>query len=190
MLASASLARARLLTDAGLAFEACPAAIDELAVKRGAAGAGAAEIALRLARLKAQAVPRPGALVLGCDQILVCGDTWFDKPADLAAARTHLQALRGRVHSLATAISAWRDGEEIWHHQASPRLTMRPFTDAFLDTYLAAEGSQILTSVGAYRLEGRGIQLFDAIEGEYAAILGLPMLPLLAFLRSRELLPT
>jgi septum formation protein len=161
--------------------------VDEAAVKRSAAasGASAAMTALRLARLKAQSVPCPGGIVLGCDQILVADGAWFDKPATLSDARTQLLALRGRRHVLATAVVALREGVELWQHVAMPGLVMRPFSDDFLDAYLAAEGDQILGSVGAYRLEGLGIQLFESVDGEHAAILGLPMLPLLAFLREQ-----
>ena len=143
-----------------------------------------------MARLKARAVIRPGAVVIGCDQILVCGTRSFDKPADLAGARAHLQALRGRTHTLETAAVAMQDGTEIWRHTATPRLTMRPFTDSFLDAYLALEGEAVLGSAGAYRLEGLGAHLFDSIEGEHSAILGLPLTPLLGFLRRCNVIRT
>jgi septum formation protein len=186
VLASASAARRALLTAAGLRFEAVATRIDEDAIKREARvlGADAAQTARRLALLKAGAVDRPGAVVIGCDQILVCGGNWFDKPPTLEVARAHLRSLRGHAHTLATATVALRDGVEIWRHAASPRLVMRRFTDAFLDAYLAAEGEHVLGSVGAYRLEGAGMHLFDSVQGEYGAILGLPMLPLLGFLRN------
>ena len=186
MLASASLTRRALLTDAGLAFEAVATGIDEAAVKRQARADGIVpeEAALRLARLKAQAVSRPGAIVVGADQILVCEGAWFDKPPDPAAARTQLQALRGKPHRLATATAAYRDGTELWSHTVAPQLHMRIFSDAFLDEYLRAEGHAVLGSVGAYRLEGLGQHLFQSIPGEHSAMLGLPMLPLLDFLRS------
>jgi len=188
-LASASITRRALLQAAGLVFDICPAALDEAAVKRDAARdrLSAGDAALLLASLKAQAVARPG-VVIGCDQILVCDGIWFDKPADLPASRTHLRALRGRTHSLATATVVVRDGVELWRHLATPRLTMRGFSDDFLEFYIAAEGSALLASVGAYRLEGLGVQLFDAIEGEHSAILGLPMLPLLGFLRACDMI--
>ncbi len=181
-----------LLDGAGLRFEAIATGIDEDAVKREARvlDASAGDTALRLARLKAQAVDRPGALVIGGDQILVCGGRWFDKPPTREVARAHLQALRGRTHSLATATSVMRDGVEMWHHVASPLLTMRRFTDAFLDAYLDAEGAHVLGSVGAYRLEALGIHLFDSIEGEHSAILGLPLTPLLGFLRRCNVIGT
>jgi septum formation protein len=187
ILASASAARRDVLARAGLVFEARAAAIDEAAVKQSARGDGATpdETALLLADLKAERVARrePDQLVIGADQILICGERWFDKPIDLADARAHLVALRGQTHTLVTAMTCHRHGQRIWHHIARPRLTMRGLSDAFLDSYLAAEGAALLGSVGAYRLEGLGVHLFDRIEGEQAAILGLPLLPLLGFLR-------
>ena len=182
ILASQSVARAALLRAAGLAFEQRPARIDEAAVKDSLRESGPDECALTLAGMKAARI-RSDDLVIGADQLLVCGDEWFDKPADLDEARAQLLRLRDRSHTLVTAVVCHRDGQEIWHHVARPTLRMRPFSTAFLERYLAAEGEALLTSVGAYRLEGLGIQLFDAIEGEYAAILGLPMLALLGFLR-------
>ena len=192
VLASASASRRALLQAAGLRFAAQAAAVDEAAAKQGAreAGASAADTALLLAEMKAQRIARrePDALVIGCDQLLVCGERWFDKPADRAEARAHLCALRGRTHELVTAVLCLRAGRRIWHHVARPRLTMRDFTDDFLDAYLAAEGDAVTTTVGAYRLEGLGVHLFDAVEGEHAAILGLPLLPLLGFLRQHRVL--
>ncbi len=134
------------------------------------------------------AITSPGAMVIGCDQLLTCGTDWYDKPADLPSARRHLQALRGRTHTLETACIVMRDGDEIFTHLARPRLTMRAFSDVFLDVYLATEGDAILGSVGAYRLEGLGFHLFDTIEGEHSSILGLPMLPLLGFLRAQGMI--
>lgn len=125
----------------------------------------------------------PDALVIGADQILVCDGTWFDKPADVATARTQLSALRGRTHVLATATVCCQAGQRRWRHVAKPRLTMRPFSDAFLDAYLAAEAADLTSTVGAYRLEGSGIHLFNRVAGAHDAILGLPLLPLLGFLR-------
>ena len=112
----------------------------------------------------------------------------YDKPADLGQAPTQLQALRGRTHELVTAVCAVQDGSRLWHAVSSPRLTMRHFTDAFLDEYIPAEGADILGSVGAYRLEGSGVQLFEHIEGDYFAILGLPLLELLGFLRNKRMI--
>ena len=192
ILASASTSRQDVLRRAGLRFEARAAAVDEAAVKQSAraSGATAVETAVLLAELKARRIARgdPEALVIGCDQLLVCDGIWFDKPADLAEAGTHLRALRGRTHTLVTALLCQRGEQRLWHHVAQPRLTMRGFSDAFIDAYLAAEGEALTTTVGAYRLEGLGVHLFDAIEGEHAAILGLPMLPLLGFLRQNGVL--
>ncbi len=189
ILASASPARAGLLAAAGLDFSIEPADIDEAAVRQsyGAAGTDVGDCALALAEAKAQYVSqqRDRALVIGADQILVCGETWFEKPADAVQARAQLRELRGRSHRLMTAACAVRAGERLWHAVTAPKLRMRPFSDSFLEAYLTAEGPAILGTVGAYRLEGRGIQLFDRIEGDYFSILGLPLLELLAFLRDR-----
>jgi septum formation protein len=189
ILASASTARAALLRAAGLAFETRPAAIDEAAIKgrARAEGASADNTALLLAELKALPIARldPEALVIGCDQLLVCEDRWFDKPTDLAEARAQLLALRGRSHVLVTAVACQRGKNRLWHHIAHPRLTMRFFSEAFLADYLALEGTNVTTTVGGYRLEGPGVHLFHSISGEHAAILGLPLLPLLAFLRTQ-----
>ena len=188
ILATASTARRALLAAAGLAFTAVAAAVDEASIKESAQAEGiraVADAAMLLAEAKAQRVARrhPEALVIGADQMLVCDDRWFDKPLGMDGAREHLQALRGRTHELVSAMVCWRGGARIWQHVARPRLTMRDFSDEFLDAYLLAEGEAVLTSVGAYRLEGLGVQLFDRIEGEHSAILGLPLLPLLGFLR-------
>lgn len=187
VLASASPVRRTLLSAAGLAVDIIPAHIDEDEIKRALKGEGidAGEGATRLAEMKAQRISaaQPGRLIIGADQILVCAGTWFDKPADLNEARTHLRALRGRPHELATSAVIVRDGRRIWHHAERPKLTMRPFTDSFIDDYLDRAGSDILSSVGAYHLEGIGVQLFSRIDGDYFSILGLPLLPLLAFLR-------
>ncbi len=183
ILASQSTARAAVLRAAGLAFEQRPARIDEAAVKQSLRESGPDECALTLAGLKAARIRSDDDVVIGADQLLVCGDEWFDKPADLDAARAQLLRLRGRTHTLVTAVVCHRGGREIWRHVARPTLSMRSFSTPFLEKYLAAEADALLSSVGAYRLEGLGIQLFDAIEGEYAAILGLPLLALLGFLR-------
>ncbi len=192
ILASASTARRTLLEAVGLTFVARPAVIDEAAVKHSARvdGASAEDAAILLAALKAQqiAAREPNAIVIGADQILICESAWFDKPEHTEAARHQLLALRGKPHVLATAIVCQRDGQRLWQHVARPRLFMRAFSDAFLDAYLAAEGAAVTSSVGAYRLEGMGMHLFERIEGEQAAILGLPMLPLLGFLRQHRVL--
>lgn len=193
ILASQSAARVRLLRDAGLGFEARPARLDEDAIKHAARAEGldAVDTALMLADAKAARVGRaePGALVIGADQMLVCDGIWFDKPADRDAAADQLRTLRGRTHELVTAVVCHRHGDRIWHHVARPRLTMRRFSDAFLDAYLSAEGDALLGSVGAYRLEGPGIHLFARVDGEFGAILGLPMIALLDFLRGHGVVP-
>ena len=196
VLASASTARRAVLEGAGLAFSARPAAVDEAAIKESARAEGlsATETALLLADAKAARIaPRePEALVIGADQMLVCAidgeERWFDKPPDLSAARAQLRLLAGRAHRLVTAIVCWRHGARVWQHVAQPRLTMRVLSEEFLDAYLALEGERVLSSVGAYRLEGPGVQLFAAVEGEHAAILGVPLLPLLGFLRDHGVL--
>lgn len=192
ILASASSVRRALLEAAGLVFEVRPARVDEAAIKQGARAGElpADETAISLAEMKAIRVARsdPEALVIGADQLLVCDGRWHDKPESVSAAREQLLALRGRQHTLITAILCQRGDQRLWHHLARPRLWMRSFSEAFLDDYLAREGDTVCASVGAYRLEGLGVQLFDRIEGEHAAILGLPMLPLLGFLRQHGVL--
>jgi septum formation protein len=191
ILASQSLSRRALLEGAGLEFETMPAAVDESAIKESARaeGVSAADTAILLADAKAARIARrySEATIIGADQLLVCEGEWFDKPEDLAAARSHLHKLRNRAHELVTAVVVWRNGQRAWHHLATPRLAMRDFSEAFLDEYLAREGGFVTQSVGAYRLEGMGIQLMRDIRGEHTAILGLPLLPLLAYLRDAGL---
>jgi septum formation protein len=193
ILASASVARATLLHAAGLDFTVRPADLDEAAIKEAArvAGKGAIEAATALAAAKACAVSRqmPDAYVVGADQILTLDDRWFDKPRDLAETRAQLLALRGRRHTLATAVCAARHGVPLWQAASAPQLTMRRFSDDFLRCYLGAEGESLLASVGAYRLEGRGVQLFARISGDHFAVLGLPLLELLGFLRDCGIVP-
>ena len=197
VLASSSATRAALLRAAGLRFEVLAGAVDEAAIKAAcqAEGIPAPDAAIILAEAKAERVAgrlaRQGqsdALIIGSDQLLVCEGRWFDKPEDIAAARAQLLALRGKAHELVTAVVCWRGGRRIWQHVATPRLAMRDFSEEFLDAYLAAEGEAVTFSVGAYRLEGLGMHLFREIRGEQAAILGLPMLPLLDFLRQHGML--
>jgi septum formation protein len=194
ILASASPARANVLQTAGVNVVLAPAHIDEDEVKGAlrTEGVDAADAAIALAEMKALRVsPRfPGALVIGADQILVCDGEWFDKPADMDHAKSRLRALRGKTHGLATAAVVVRDGKRIWHHVETPKLTMRSFSDAFIDDYLAREGADALASVGAYRLEGMGVQLFARIDGDFFTILGLPLLALLGFLREHGAVAT
>jgi septum formation protein len=194
VLASASPTRAHLLEAAGVKVVLAPAHVDEDEVKGAlrADGADATDAAVALAEMKALRVsPRhPNALVVGADQILVCDGEWFDKPADMDHAKGRLRALRGKTHGLATAAVVVRDGKRIWHHVDTPKLTMRSFSDAFIDDYLAREGADALASVGAYRLEGMGVQLFARIDGDFFTILGLPLLALLGFLREHGAVPS
>lgn len=187
VLASASAIRAVVLRQSGVRFTVDAAAIDETEIKRSLRGEGAdAGIAAEtLAGLKASRVARhhPDALVIGADQILVCDDAWFEKPVDATAARRDLTALRGRSHWQVTSVCVVRNDTLLWHHTESARLVMRDFTDDFLDYYLRDSGDTVLDCVGAYRLEGLGAQLFSKVEGDYFSILGLPLLPLLDFLR-------
>ena len=192
ILASASLARAALLHAAGIAFRVEPSAVGEAVIKRAhrAAGDDAQTCAMALAEAKAVAVAvkYPGALVIGADQILVAGDDWFDKPADMEQAAEQLRRLRGRDHVLVTAACVFQDDARLWSGASTPILTMRDFSEEFIAGYMAAEGDAVLSSVGAYRIEGIGIQLFSRIEGDRFAILGLPLLELLEFLRDRGIL--
>lgn len=192
VLASASAVRADLLAAAGVPFEQRPAAVDEASVKEAlqAEGSSAEDAAIALAELKAQRISHhsPEAIVLGADQILTCEGRWFAKPRDRTAARTQLGELTGRRHELATAVVAFRGGVRVWHHLAVPRLWLRPCSGEFLDAYLDAVGETALTSVGAYQIEGVGAQLFVRIEGDHFAVLGLPVLALLEFLRQQGVL--
>jgi nucleoside triphosphate pyrophosphatase len=188
VLASRSDIRGRMLAAAGLRFEIRPAPIDEraLEVQAGAAGQlDPAAAARHLAQAKAQAVAAklPGRLVLGADQTLARGNKRFGKPADRAAAAAQLRELRGRSHELHSALVLMRDDVMLFNCVDSARLTMRKFSDRFLDDYLDMVGKAALASVGAYQLEGIGVHLFERVTGDYFTILGLPLLPLLAFLR-------
>jgi len=192
VLASASAPRRAMLENAGVAVTADPASVDEDEVKRAfkADGAGADDCAEALAEMKARRVAarHPDRLVIGADQMLVCGDVWFDKPPDRDHARAQLLALRGRTHELIASCVAFAGGARVWHHTDRARLTVRAFSDGFLDAYLDRVGDAALASVGGYQLEGLGAQLFSRVEGDYFTVLGLPLLPLLGYLRTRGVL--
>jgi septum formation protein len=194
VLASGSATRQRLLRAAGVPFEVDVAQIDEAAVIESltAEKAPARDVADLLAELKALKVSdrHPQAFVIGADQVLSLGTSLFQKPDTRAGAREQLLRLRGRRHVLSSAVSVAREGSIIWRTVAEARLTMRDFSDAFLDAYLADAGEEILGSVGAYHVEGMGIQLFSRIEGDTFTILGLPLVELLDFLRLHGMLKT
>ncbi|MDO8902644.1 MAG: Maf family protein [Phenylobacterium sp.] len=186
ILASQSAARSQILSGAGIMFDKTVSGVDEDLVKARilAEGGGPKAVALALAELKALAVSdRLPGLVVGADQTLEFEGHLHDKAADLGEARTRLLALRGKPHFLHAAVALAKDGEVLWSETASATLVMRDFSEDFLDAYLAEEGQVLLGSVGCYRLEGPGVQLFSAIEGDYFAILGLPMMGLLDQLR-------
>lgn len=190
VLASKSAARRALLEAAGIAVSVQPAAIDERALEAQAGPQSPRKAAAILARAKATAVAadHPGLFVLGADQTLALGERRFSKAADRGAARAQLLALRGKTHTLHSAIAVARGEQVLFEHVDSARLTMRDFSDAFLDRYIETVGDAVTASVGGYQLEGPGIQLFDRVEGDYSTILGLPLLPLLRWLRSQGLL--
>jgi septum formation protein len=188
VLASASPSRRAVLLNAGLSFEIVPAKIDERAAEKPLVDAGARsdDIAATLAMAKAANVSeiRPDDLVIGADTVIDLDGERLNKPADMEAARRQLLKLSGRTHLLHSAVACARGGEVAWHEVETAALTMRKLTPAFIGRYLAAVGEEITKSVGCYQLEGRGVQLFEKVEGDFFAILGLPLLPLLAFLRS------
>lgn len=191
VLASASKTRAQLLSNAGIGFEVVPAHADEAALKEAlrAERASGRDAALALAELKAARISaaRPADLVLGCDQLLDCEGVWFDKARDPADAARQLADLQGRSHELATAVCAMQGGRRVWHQIEAPTLVIRPLGSVDIEGYLRAAGDEVVGCVGGYRLEGVGIHLFSRIEGDYFSILGLPLLPLLAFLRDQGL---
>ena len=191
ILASASGIRARLLREAGVRFGVRPPDVDEPKIKAGLHASGVANEAFADALAEAKALDvssaSPQALVLGCDQVLVCGDRLFDKARDTAEARQTLAFLRGKDHYLISACVLAQGGKPVWRYVERATLHMRAFSDEFLDTYLKDEGKLVLGAVGCYQLEGRGAQLFDKIEGDFFCVLGLPLLPFLAALRERGL---
>lgn len=188
MLASGSRFRKAMLEAAGIDIDVIPAVIDERAVERTLEGTGASaeEVAQILAEAKALNVSEknPGRLVLGCDQTLSLGDELFHKPSDMEGARHHLLALSGKTHQLNSAAVLARNGETLWRHVGVANLTMRKLDPAFIGRHLARVGPVALNSVGAYQIEGEGVQLFEKIEGDHFTIVGLPLLPLLRELRA------
>lgn len=198
ILASGSISRRQMLAAAGLAFEVVPSSVDEDALRLDLEKASPRDdglpmrvaSSLAIAKAKDVSARSPGAIVIGADQVLCLeGSTEiFTKPVDVAAARIQLKRLAGRRHWLHAAVALAVDGEPVWADIDSAGLTMRVFSDAFLDAYLARVGEKVCTSVGAYQLEGLGIQLFERIEGDYFTILGMPLLPLLAELRRRKVI--
>ena len=194
ILASSSTVRARLLRDAGLSFEIAPARVDEESIKEAMLLEGALprDIADALAELKSARISGryPGAMVIGADQILVCDGTLYNKPRDLDEARQHLRAFSGKRHDLVTAATIAKGGAVIWRRVDIVKLTMRDLSADFITDYLERAGEDVLQSVGGYRLEGLGVQLFQRIEGDYFTILGLPLLAILDFLRLHKVIGT
>ena len=194
VLASKSASRQAILRAAGVPFETMSSGVDEDAAKAQLLGAGQGprEIAEHLAEAKAVAISKalPGAIVIGADQTLDLGGELIDKAETLGEGRNRLRRLRGRSHLLHSAVVVAQHGSPIWNYVESPRLTMRAASDTFIDGYLTRHGEALLGSVGVYQLENDGAQLFEQIEGDYFAILGLPLLPLLALLREKGALAT
>jgi septum formation protein len=185
VLASRSESRRAVLAGAGIPLEILPADVDERAIEADAGALSPSDIAVLLARQKAHAVAarRPGRLVVGADQTLALGDRLFTKPADLSAARDQLRSLRGRTHTLHSGVVLVRDTDILFEHCETARMTVRDFSDGFLESYLHTVGPAVTASVGAYQVEGAGIHLFELIDGDHFTILGMPLLLLLRHLR-------
>jgi len=193
ILASGSASRRALLAGAGVDARSLKPNVDEDAAKQAMRGDGMSvrDQAMQLAEMKAVKVSRSqSGLVIGGDQMLNLEGEAFDKPPNLAQAAEHLRKLSGKSHTLETAIVLAENGVPVWRHLARPKLTVRPISEAFISAYIAACGEALLSTVGAYQLEGAGAQLFTKIEGDYFSILGLPLLPLLDYLRVRSILPS
>lgn len=194
VLASTSPIRATLLRNAGLQLATHAARVDEGAIKAAllAEGASPRDIADTLAEMKAErvALRHPDALVIGADQVLEFDGQAFGKPADTSELRHQLLALRGNTHRLLSAAVVFEDGRPVWRHVAQARLTMRQFSDDWLNGYLDRNGAHLLDSVGGYKLESEGVRLFSQIEGDYFTVLGLPLLPLLDWLAVRGSIPS
>jgi septum formation protein len=196
VLASGSRARRELLAAAGVHFTLQAADVDEPAIRTRLRatdpGVDPKKIAAVLAAAKAEDVSGKiaGSLIIGADQVLALGDELLSKAPSIKEARAALRRLRGHTHELHSAVAFAEKGKVTWTHVATARLTMRDFSDAFLEDYLTRAGDRVSQSVGAYELEGLGVQLFDKIEGDYFTVLGLPLLPVLAELRAREIIPS
>jgi septum formation protein len=196
LLASASPARRKLLEAAGVPFRVVPANVDEAALKRALAADGSAQApaaiaeALAAAKARTASAAHRASLVIGADQVLALGDEPFDKPGDLVTARAQLRRLRGKAHRLFSAVALAQEEKVVWSIVDHATLTMRDFSDGFLDAYLAEAGPRLCQIVGCYEIEARGVQLFQHVEGDHFTIVGLPLMPLLAELRTRGVIGT
>jgi septum formation protein len=192
ILASTSKIRQKIFTAAGIEFSMLNSELDEEKAKGSLTKLSPAKISLELAKLKSEKVSilHPEAMTIGADQVLAFKDQIFSKPVSLSDAESQLSMLRNATHTLYSAVSCSVAGAEVWNHCSEARLTMRDFTPEFLSLYLSGSSVDYLSSVGAYKLEETGIQLFEKIEGDYFTILGLPLLPLLGFLRHRGIIPS
>ncbi|MCJ2187520.1 Maf family protein [Novosphingobium beihaiensis] len=189
VLASQSASRRAMLEAAGIPFRAQPAHVDERAIERAMGEAPPQDIALELARAKALAVFAPGEIVLGSDSLVSCGGRRFDKPASRDQAAEHLRFFSGKVMELHSAAALVRDGEVLWAEPALARLHVASLSEAFIEAYLEAEWPEVAGCVGVFRIEGRGVQLFERIEGDYFTILGMPLLMVQAALRKMGVMP-
>lgn len=192
ILASKSSSRRAMLEAAGVAHEAIPADVDERALETGLAGSAPSEVALTLARAKAAALSGiyPGRLILGSDSLVTVDGKRFDKPADRAAAEQHLRFFSGKTMQLHSAAALVRDGKTVWQHADEAELKVRALSGEFIEGYLAAEWPEVSYCVGVFRIEARGVQLFEAISGDQFTILGMPLLPLLGALRDFGEMPS